>query len=324
LGLHERNIPSILISAVFYPKHLIFNRLYGGIFRQILGYFRTIFVQNEDSKQAILKLPLANLPNVQVAPDTRIDRVVEIAQNAEKLPLLEAFLSIQITKNTSPSPVFVLGSTHIEDIRFWLAYLETFLGENWRIILVPHEVAPKYLNETLALLQKIPNMCPIRYSQLMQSAQSAANIPPANLLLVDTVGILNRIYQYADLVYVGGGFGGGVHNVLEAAVYGKPCIFAGRPRKISKFIELQDFIHENLAHWINPQDSPQLIRKNLDAFLASLSLDSAPTTQATRKTELAAQLNAYFERKKGGTAQILETIVEIMGVVRDWGLGVRG
>jgi hypothetical protein len=169
------------------------------------------------------------------------------------------------------------------------------------------------LDETLALLQKIPNMRTVRYSQWTQTAQSAANTLPPNLLLVDTVGILNRIYQYADLVYVGGGFGGGVHNVLEAAVYGKPCIFAGRPRKISKFVELGDFIRENLAHWINPQDHPQLIRQKLDIFLESLYPISAPPNHPTRKAELATQLSAYFGRKKGGTAQILEKVIEIVG-----------
>jgi 3-deoxy-D-manno-octulosonic-acid transferase len=224
--LHElknRNIPVLLISGIFWSKHSFF-KWYGKIWRQMLLCFTHLFVQNENSKDLLATIGFPG--NVSVTGDTRFDRVIEIAEKFEPLPLIKQFCG--------DSKVFVAGSTWEDDE----AELTHYVRGNPQIkfIIAPHEIDASNLND---VKKEFPDS--IFYSALANNQQLAINeqIKTPHVLIIDNVGMLSRLYQYADITYVGGGFGAdGVHNVLEAAVYGKPVIYGPEYEKYSEAIGL--------------------------------------------------------------------------------------
>ena len=248
--LKKRNIPTLLISGVF-RKDQPFFRWYGRLHRYMLECFTHLFVQTEDSKKLLAKLGLTD--NVTVSGDTRFDRVIGIARNAEPLPLIEAFCGQQA--------VIVAGSTWEEDEEELDHYANTH--PEIRMIIAPHEIGEERLREVEGLFR----YC-IRYTQWAAGAAAshkqqaaspgtASNSKPGaasrtsanqgaggrepNVLIIDNIGMLSRLYQYATITYVGGGFGDdGVHNVLEAAVYGKPVVFGPVIEKYIEAVELVD------------------------------------------------------------------------------------
>lgn len=221
LELKKRNIPTLLISGVFRPDQPFF-RWYGRLHRYMLECFTHLFVQTEKSRQLLLRLGLSE--NVSVTGDTRFDRVIEIAEQAGTLPMIEAFCG--------QYPVIVAGSTWEEDEEELDHYANTHPGI--RFIIAPHEIEEERLQEVEALFRRC-----IRYSQWEQGAAGPA--PAPNVLIIDNIGLLSRLYKYATITYVGGGFGDdGVHNVLEAAVYGRPVVFGPVIEKYIEAVELTD------------------------------------------------------------------------------------
>jgi len=238
--LKKRNIPTLLVSGVF-RKDQPFFRWYGRLHRYMLECFTHLFVQTEDSKRLLEDLGLTE--NVSVSGDTRFDRVIGIAENAESLPLIEVFCGEQA--------VIVAGSTWEEDEEELDHYANTH--PEIRMIIAPHEISEERLREVELLFRYS-----IRYSQWAQGAGAAgsdasrgAGAPGGagrgpggrepNVLIIDNIGMLSRLYQYATITYVGGGFGDdGVHNVLEAAVYGKPVVFGPVIEKYIEAVELAD------------------------------------------------------------------------------------
>ena len=229
--LNKRKIPALLISPLF-RKDQPFFKWYGNIHRLMLDSFHAFFVQNESSKALLETIGINH--SVFVSGDTRFDRVIDIARSVESLPVIEAFCR--------DHPVIVAGSTWEEDEE----ELDHFANAHpdIRFILAPHEIEEDHLRDMENLFRHS-----IRYSVLEKQFQapSAAPIPLApasvqpNVLIIDNIGMLARLYFYARICYVGGGFGDdGVHNVLEAAVYGKPVITGPVIEKYLEVLELAE------------------------------------------------------------------------------------
>lgn len=239
--LKKKNIPVLLISGIFRPDQPFF-KWYGRLHRYMLECFRHLFVQTEESKKLLGKLGLSE--NVSIGGDTRFDRVVEIADGFEALPPIGAFCGNY--------PVIVAGSTWEEDEEELDHFANTH--PECRFIIAPHEIGEGRLLEVEKLFRYS-----IRYSLWVETArggklQADGQTPvnggkmgqttggrEPNVLIIDNIGMLSRLYKYATIAYVGGGFGNdGVHNVLEAAVYGKPVVFGPVIEKYIEVLELVD------------------------------------------------------------------------------------
>ncbi len=225
--LKKRNIPVLLISGIFRPDQPFFH-WYGRLHRYMLECFTHLFVQTEGSKTLLGKLRLTE--QVSVSGDTRFDRVIEIAEGGAPLPLIAAFCGVR--------PVIVAGSTWEEDEEELDHYANTH--PELRFVVAPHEIGEDRLREVEGLFRHA-----VRYSTLANAeaaaAVSLAGWPEPNVLIIDNIGMLSRLYRYATITYIGGGFGDdGVHNVLEAAVYGKPVVFGPVIEKYIEAIELTE------------------------------------------------------------------------------------
>lgn len=219
--LNEKGIPLYLVSSIF-RSNQIFFKFYGSFFRKTLRYVTHFFVQNEES---IALLKSIGLENATRTGDTRFDRVMEIVNHARDLPFVADFIG---GKNT-----LVAGSTWPPDVEVLSAFHE--VHKRWRIIIAPHDITKQSIKDTLA---KFPDA--LLYSQL----KAGEAIPEAGgkkpkVLIIDNVGMLSSLYRYGDVTYIGGGFGKGIHNTLEAAAYGRPVIFGPR---YEKFQEAKDLI----------------------------------------------------------------------------------
>jgi 3-deoxy-D-manno-octulosonic-acid transferase len=218
--LHRRNIPVMLISAIFLPTQVFFKS-YGALHRKILGFFTRIFVQTEASKQLLTSIGISD--QVEVSGDTRFDRVIDIAEQFTEVEPVAAFCE--------DFPVIVAGSTWEADEEELHHFANT--NRNIRFIIAPHEVTPERIKEVQSLFRYS-----VLYSRYISGQESGNEL--LNVLIIDNIGLLSRLYHYASVCYVGGGFGDeGVHNVLEAAVYGKPVVYGP---VYHKFIEPQDLI----------------------------------------------------------------------------------
>ena len=201
--IKKQNIPLLLVSALF-RKGQPFFKWYGNFHRNMLQAFTHIFVQNHLSLEL---LQSTQYNNASISGDTRFDRVLQTVANFEPLPLIENFCS--------DKQVLVAGSTWTEDDEELDHFVITH--PDMRFIIAPHDISEERLRECEQLYKHT-----IRYSQL-ENTELTDN---TNTLIIDNIGMLSRIYQYAHITYVGGAFGGdGIHNILEAAVFAKPVIF---------------------------------------------------------------------------------------------------
>jgi 3-deoxy-D-manno-octulosonic-acid transferase len=225
-ALKKRNTPLLLISAIFHRHHPFF-RWYGPLYKKMLRCFTWMFVQTPESARRLESIGFIN--NVSINGDTRFDRVIDIAEHFTPLPLIEIFCG--------DSPVIVAGSTWPEDEEELDHHANTH--PNIKFILAPHEIGEEHLRDIEKLFHSS-----IRYSRL-----ETAGVTTANTLIIDNIGMLSRLYHYATVTYVGGGFGNaGVHNVLEAAVHRKPVVFGP---VFNKFREAIDLLEEGGAFTID-------------------------------------------------------------------------
>ena len=219
--LKQRNIPTLLVSGIF-RKNQPFFKWYGGIWKKMLGSFTHFFVQNAASKELLAAIGFNE--NVTINGDTRFDRVLEIAGKFKPVPL--------ITEFCGSSKVIVAGSTWEEDEIELLHFVK--VHPEIKFIIAPHEVDQENL---IDVKKEFPNS--LFYSDLLKTTDHGPQT--TNVLIIDNIGMLSRLYKYATITYVGGGFGDeGVHNVLEAAVYGKPVIFGPVYEKYEEAIGLVD------------------------------------------------------------------------------------
>lgn len=213
-----RNIPLLLISGVF-RRDMTFFKWYGAMMRKMLSRFDHLFVQNEESKVLLDESGFSD--RTSLAGDTRFDRVAAIAAGFQPLQAIAAF--------TKGSRVIVAGSTWPEDEEVLKQGLDRS-GHHWKLILAPHEISEKHLASIRRLFPEA-----VLYSRLEREAGLAS----ARILVVDNYGLLSRLYQYATVAYVGGALTrNGVHNVLEAAVYGKVVLFGPEYHRYSEAIGL--------------------------------------------------------------------------------------
>jgi len=221
--IKKRNIPAILISGIFRQSQPFF-KWYGSIWKKMLESFTHFFVQNEESKALLSAIGITQ--NVSINGDTRFDRVLEIADHFTEVPHIAAFCG--------NSPVIVAGSTWEEDEIELLHFVN--VHANIKFIIAPHEIDKANLKD---VKEEFPRS--IFYSELESGQRTTDNGQPiaANVLIIDNIGMLSRLYKYATVAYVGGGYGAdGVHNVLEAAVYGKPVVFGPVYEKFAEAIGL--------------------------------------------------------------------------------------
>ena len=216
--LRAHRIPAVVVAAIFRPNQIFF-RPWGGFFRQILAQLTYIFTQNEASADLLRGIGLAR---VSVAGDTRFDTVAATALALPRpLPLVEAFVA-------DGAPVLVAGSTWPEDLPA-LAPLLRKHARTMRFVVAPHEVSEAHLREVEAAMPGLT----VRYSQATE-----ATVAEARLLLIDNVGLLSQLYRFGRFAYVGGAFGAGLHNTLEAAAFGLPVFFGPRYHKFQEAVEL--------------------------------------------------------------------------------------
>ncbi len=242
--LKQRGVPVLLVSGIFRPGQPFFS-WYGNIWRQMLQSFSHFFVQNEESKALLESLGYS--ANVRVNGDTRFDRVLEIA---------DKFIDVSFIKEfCADYPVIVAGSTWEEDEIELLHFVNT--NPHIKFIIAPHEIDAENLKD---VKDEFPKS--VFYSDWVAANEQNAAIATNNVLIIDNVGMLSRLYKYATVTYVGGGFGAdGVHNVLEAAVYGKPVVFGP---VYEKFEEALGLINAGAAVSI---DGPVSLEKALNNLL---------------------------------------------------------
>jgi len=266
--LHQKHIPLYLISGIF-RKNQAFFKFYGGFYRQMLSFITYFFVQNEESKTLLNSL---GINQVAVSGDTRFDRVTENAKNKIELKEIEAFCG--------SSKVLVAGSTWPADEELLNTIIESCT--DWKFIIAPHEIAETNIQG----LEKQLLGKTIRYSNL-----EVHKLTLPQVLIIDNIGLLSSLYAYGTIAYIGGGFGKGIHNTLEAAAFGLPVIFGPN---YQKFQEAKDLIELKAGFSISNQ--------------AELN-DCFKLLQADTENSAGAKAKAYVDSHTGATVQILEKII---------------
>lgn len=218
-ALHRKQVPLYMISGIFRPGQVFF-KWYGSLHRRMLGMVSHFFVQDELSAGLLKSL---GITHITVSGDTRFDRVWANAQNPKELPQIEAF------KNGSH--LLVAGSTWPEDEHLLVQLVTAY--PDWKFIFAPHEINEEKINNLMDLL---PAAHTKRFSQITEGPNQ---VNECRVLIIDNIGMLSSLYQYGEAAYIGGGFGAGIHNTLEAAAFGLPVIFGPN---YHKFKEARDII----------------------------------------------------------------------------------
>ena len=276
--IKKNGIPLLLISGIFRGEQPFF-KWWGGFHRSMLACFTHFFVQNESSKKLLGTLGISG--QVTVSGDTRFDRVTDIAAQFKPIPAIEAFL------NGAPS--IVAGSTWADDEE----ELDHFANTHPEIkfIIAPHEIDEEHLKDIEKLFHHT-----VRYSRLANNGtELVEGRATANVLIIDNIGLLSRLYHYATITYIGGGFGeDGIHNALEAAVYGKPVVFGPVYDKYAEAIDLVD------AGGAFPIENALELEKTLTELLE----DKAAYQQACEAS------GNYVYSNTGATKKIMQYIEE--------------
>lgn len=269
-----RNIPLLLISALF-REDMSFFKWYGKLQRKMLSRFDHLFVQNESSKKLMDKIGLAAITSV--SGDTRFDRVSEIAERFEAIPIIEKFIG--------QNKCMVAGSTWPEDEKMLQQALTSIHQAGLKLIIAPHEINEKHLAEIRKLFPDA-----VLFSEL-----PTRNSPLSTTLIIDNVGMLSRLYKYADITYVGGGLKtNGVHNVVEAAVYYKPVLFGSFYQKYTEAVGLV------AAGGGLPFDNEQALQELIKGLLANKEI----------REEHGKAAGDFVHSHKGATARIIQFIQE--------------
>ena len=216
--LKKRNIPVLLVSGIF-RKNQPFFKWYGGIWKKMLDCFQQLFVQDEGSVALLTSIGIKE--NVEVAGDTRFDRVIAIAEKNEPVDHISTFIGNH--------KILVAGSTWDEDEIELLHFVK--MRPDIKFIIAPHEIYKENIEDVKKEFKDS-----ILYSSLAKDNKPGED---AHVLIIDNIGMLAKLYKYADVTVVGGGFGqGGIHNVLEAAVYGRPVVFGPVYEKYAEAVGL--------------------------------------------------------------------------------------
>lgn len=240
--LYKKGIPVYSVSSIFRPNQIFF-RWYGKDYRKVLKTFSHLFVQNEVSEKLLASI---GVTDVTIVGDTRFDRVLDICTVAKDLPLVKAF--------KGNSKTFVAGSSWGPDEDIFIRYFNEH--PEMKLVIAPHVVSDSHLKE---IMEKVKRPC-VRYTEATEE-----NVSKADCLIIDCYGLLSSIYRYGEISYIGGGFGVGIHNVLEAAVYGIPVIFGPNNKK---FREAQHLLEKKGGFEINDYEE---FKRLMDRFLTDNS-----------------------------------------------------
>jgi len=223
--LKHRGVPTYSVSSIF-RENQVFFKWYGKSYANVLRCFTRFFVQNEESKRLLESI---GITDVDVVGDTRFDRVLQIKEAAKQLPICEAFRKGTVSASAEALPkedykVFVAGSSWPLDEEIFIRFFNEH--KDWRLLIAPHVIAEEHLKLILSLIK---SKRVVRYTQT--TPEEAAE---ADVLIIDCFGLLSCMYNYGDVAYVGGGFGVGIHNTLEAAVWNMPVIFGPNNKKFQE------------------------------------------------------------------------------------------
>ena len=228
--LKHRGVPVYSVSSIFRPDQVFF-KWYGRQYGKVLNCFTHFFVQNEVSKELLAKI---GIKNVTIVGDTRFDRVLQIKEAAKQLPIVEAFVKesgvrSQESVGHSKPKVFVAGSSWPPDEEIFIKYFNQH--PEWKLIIAPHVIGEDHLRQIEKLLEgrKV-----VRYTKISENSENSEYSENADVLIIDCFGLLSSIYRYGDVAYVGGGFGVGIHNLLEAAVWSVPVFFGPNNQKFQE------------------------------------------------------------------------------------------
>ena len=213
--LKHRNVPVYSVSSIF-REHQIFFRWYGKSYAGVLKCFTHFFVQNEKSKHLLHTI---GIDTVDVVGDTRFDRVLQIKEKAQQLPIVEAF--------KADKKVFVAGSSWAPDEDIFIPFMNEC--KDWKMIIAPHVISEEHL-------KRIEEKC--KGKTVRYTATTPEEAAQAQCLLIDCFGLLSSVYHYGEVAYVGGGFGVGIHNVLEAVVWKMPVLFGPNHKRFQEAQEL--------------------------------------------------------------------------------------
>jgi 3-deoxy-D-manno-octulosonic-acid transferase len=272
--LRKSNIPTIIIAAAFRPSQPFFHK-YGSFFRKMLQSFTYFFVQDQASKDLLATIGYTD--NVIVAGDTRYDRVAEIAATAPKMPEVETFVGA--------SKILIAGSTWPDDEKLLASCLSRLPGD-WKMIIAPHEVHQAHIQQVKELFS---------WDGMLYSELQDKPIEDKRVLIIDNIGMLSSLYQYGEIAYVGGGFQkGGIHNVLEPAVFGLPVIFGPI---YQKFVEANLLVSKGFAFPVKDSDEAQTLFSNM--------IPDKPLIASLHQ-----QIKAFVSEQRGATEKILSAISE--------------
>lgn len=238
--LYRKGIKTYSVSSIF-RKDQHFFKWYGRVFHNSLKHFEHLYVQDENSRELLAGI---GVTNVTIVGDTRADRVLQIASESKELPLIEKF--------SQGSHVFIAGSSWPADESL---FIQLFMERrDWKLIIAPHVIAESHLAE---IEQKLQGRRYLRYSNADDN-----NIMEADVLIIDCFGLLSSIYRYGEIAYIGGGFGVGIHNTLEAAVYGIPVVFGPNNQR---FREARQLIQRGGGFEITDFNS---LKTTIDKFIS--------------------------------------------------------
>lgn len=281
--LKHRNIPTYSVSSIF-REDQVFFKWYGRSYAGVLKCFTRFFVQNEESKRLLDGI---GITAVDVVGDTRFDRVLQIKEAAKQLPICEAFRTGVASSQSADVPhhdfkVFVAGSSWPPDENIFIPFFNEH--KDWRLLIAPHVIAEEHLKLILSLIKgkKV-----VRYTQT--TPEEAAE---ADVLIIDCFGLLSSMYNYGDVAYIGGGFGVGIHNTLEAAVWNMPVIFGPNNKK---FQEAQGLLKSDGGFEINTNE-------DFSGLMSSLMNDEAFLKQAGNKA------GAFVAHLAGATDKVLASV----------------
>lgn len=287
-NLRKRGIPTYLVSGIFRPGQIFF-RPWGGMFRNILKCFTKLYVQDE---QSVALLQSAGIDKVDIAGDTRFDRVEAIRTKAADIPAIDLFMKAL----PADTPVMVAGSSWPADEAHYIPWLHSH--PEVRAIIAPHEFDTHRLTQLVENLGRDNTILFSEFSELCNNEpQKARELASTTLryIIIDCFGLLSSIYRYADFAYIGGGFGTSIHNINEAAVYGIPVIFGP---KHHKFNEAKQLLALNAAFTIS---SGADFAKVADRMITDSTFRKA-AGQAARR---------YIESNLGASARIMKDIFHI-------------
>ena len=281
--LKHRNIPTYSVSSIF-REDQVFFKWYGRSYAGVLKCFTRFFVQNEESKRLLEGI---GITAVDVVGDTRFDRVLQIKEAAKQLPICEAFRTGVASSQSADVPhhdfkVFVAGSSWPPDENIFIPFFNEH--KDWRLLIAPHVIAEEHLKLILSLLK---DKKVVRYTQT--TPEEAAK---ADVLIIDCFGLLSSMYNYGDVAYIGGGFGVGIHNTLEAAVWNMPVIFGPNNKK---FQEAQGLLKSGGGFEINTYE-------DFSGLMSSLMNDETFLKQAGDKA------GAFVAHLAGATDKVLASV----------------